>query len=96
MSTPTAPDTAAFCNTLIEGFKRVFIAQLRAGVDVCDILTGIRDALVTHFGADPVHAMNVARGISISLADADSVSDAYRAGVRAALLRASAIGEQVV
>ena len=63
------------------GFSGVSTAESNAAA-------AILDALVTTLGCDPVDAANVARAISITLAEPESVTPRYRAAVRAGLLDA--------
>ena len=84
MSTAESNAAAAIIDTLTLGFCKA----IAAGQDPLEILAAIRDALVTTLGCDPVDAANVARAISITLAEPESVTPRYLAAVRAGLLDA--------
>lgn len=84
MSTAESNASAAIIGALTLEFCRALVA----GRDPLEILAAIRDALVTTLGCDPVDAANVARAISIMLAEPESVTPRYRAAVRAGLLDA--------
>jgi len=77
---------------IVANLSTVFEQGIRAGVDQLELLEQLRDVLVERLGYDRRGAANVARAVNVMTCDrlGGQVSDEYRAGLHAALLRMAA------
>jgi hypothetical protein len=82
-------DPHAAAQEILDTTIRAFAARLLRGDDSLAVLTWCRDYFIS-LGFKPREAANIARGISITLADQSKLRPDYVAGVHAELTSARA------